>query len=223
VPFRSHLLRAYSAAEQEAIIRLARTLLDRAGAPSPVAFRAGGFAANADTLAALRRCGIPYDSSFNRCYLFDESQFPSPRFYGHVTEYDGVFELPVTAFRDCGPHFRSAQLCACSSAEMRHALESAESLGWDFVVVVSHSFEMVARRRHPTKPPRIRWEVVERFERLCEFLGNNRERFPTVTFSGFGRHNGLLSPNGSAAHIRGKIVNTAQRMFQQAKSRIQAI
>src|ERR1700749_4989245 len=60
VPHRSHLLSAYLREEQEAIMRYASRRLEEAGAPRPVAFRAGGFAANSDTLLALKSCGIRY-------------------------------------------------------------------------------------------------------------------------------------------------------------------
>lgn len=223
LPYRSHLLRAYPVDEQEAIIRFARALLEDAGAPPPVAFRAGGFAANADTLVALSRCGIQYDSSFNRTYQQEGFQLPSAPSLGHMTEYNGVRELPISAFKDFFSHFRPAQLCACSFAEMANALERAESEGWNFFVIVSHSFEMLARRRHPRKPPIIRWEVVDRFERLCAFLAANRDRFPTVKFSELGHPSvsaAALDPP-PATHIQGKLRNTAVRIFEQAVSRIQ--
>ena len=219
VPFRSHLLRAYSLDEQEAIIRFATQRLLDAGAPNPVAFRAGGFAANADTLAALLRCGIRYDSSFNRCYREDGFQLAPPTSFGHATDYNGVAELPVTVFQDYFSHFRPAQLCACSSAEMIHALRSAESEGWDFFVIVSHSFEMIKRRRHPTKPPAIRWDVVARFEALCEFLSSNRDRFTTVGFSNVT----LSAPGHATANIKGKLSNTISRIYEQAVSRIRTL
>lgn len=180
VPHRSHLLCAYSLEEQAAIMRYASLRLENAGAPRPIAFRAGGFAANADTLVALESCGLRYDSSHNRSYIGDKCGLPQPRFVGHLTDYNGVRELPVAVFQDFMGHYRPAQICACSADEMIYALTSAEAAGWDFFVIVSHSFEMLARRRHPSKPPVIRWDVVERFERLCEFLGNNTDRFSTI-------------------------------------------
>ena len=55
----------FNALEQRALIETARDLLIAAGAPPPVAFRSGSYAANADTLAALRQLGLRYDSSHN--------------------------------------------------------------------------------------------------------------------------------------------------------------
>lgn len=221
VPHRSHLLSKYSVAEQTAIMRYASLRLEQAGAPPPVAFRAAGFAANTDTILALENCGLRYDSSFNRSFLGSRCTLPEPKFVGHLTDYNGVQELPVAVFQDFMGHFRPAQICACSADEMIHALISAESAGWDFFVIVSHSFEMLARRRHPSKPPVIRWDVVERFERLCEFLGANAGRFPTVRFADLDKFNSMPMPETPEVSIKGKFLNTLARVAQQAFSRIQ--
>ena len=221
VPPRSHLLSAYPLAEQTALIRYASLRLEQAGAPRPVAFRAGGFAANVDTLRALEDCGVRYDSSYNRTYLGDRCGLAQPRFVGHLTDYNGVQELPVAVFQDFMGHFRPAQVCACSSDEMIHALISAEAAGWDFFVIVSHTFEMITRRRHPSKPPVIRWEVVERFERLCEFLASNADRFATVRFADLDKFGNLPMPDAPEVSIKGKLRNTVSRVAAQAISRIQ--
>lgn len=221
VRHRSHLLSDYSLAEQTAIMRYASRRLEQAGAPRPIAFRAGGFAANPDTLIALENCGLHYDSSYNRSYQGDKCRLPPPRFVGHLTDYNGVQELPVAVFQDFMGHFRPAQICACSTDEMIHALTSAEAAGWDFFVIVSHSFEMLARRRHPSKPPVIRWDVVERFERLCQFLGKNADRFSTIRFADLKRFNSMPMPEAPEVSIKGKFFNTVSRVAQQAFSRIQ--
>ena len=221
VPYRSHLLSVYSLAEQTAITRYATLRLEEAGALRPIAFRAGGFAANADTLLALEDCGFRYDSSYNRSYLGDKCSLPQPRFVGHLTDYNGVQELPVAVFQDFMGHFRPAQICACSSEEMIHALISAEAAGWDFFVIVSHSFEMLARRRHPSKPPVIRWDVVERFERLCQFLGSNADHFTTIRFTDLDRFSHRPVKDEPEISIKGRFLNTVSRVAQQAFSRIQ--
>ena len=55
----------YSEAEQRQLIAGARDLLIAAGAPPPVAFRAGSYAANDATLRVLAAIGFAYDSSHN--------------------------------------------------------------------------------------------------------------------------------------------------------------
>ena len=220
IPYRSHLLSAYPAGEQETLIRFAGLLLEQAGVAPPVAFRAGGFAVNSGTLDALARCGIRYDSSVNRTYWQRMCGFPAPKSAGHFTDYNGVQELPVAVFEDFVGHFRPAQLCACSTAEMIHALHTAEAAGWEYFVIVSHSFEMLTRRRHPKKPPVIRWDVVERFERLCEFLAENRQRFQTVRFTDLDNVAAVPRQNGARPDIKGKLTNTVSRVVQQAVNRI---
>src|SRR3546814_3439032 len=53
----------YSAHEQRDLIAGAIDLLKAAGAPHPIAFRAGSYGANDETLAALAALGFVYDSS----------------------------------------------------------------------------------------------------------------------------------------------------------------
>ena len=216
VPYRSHLLNAYPLSEQEAIIKFAKKQLVKAGARTPVAFRAGGFAADANTLTALNRNGIRYDSSYNSFYAADKCKIPKPALMGHVTEINGVKELPAAVFEDWPSHMRHAQLCAISSREMVHALETAERDGWEFFVIISHSFEMLSRRRHPTKPPIIREAVVKRFEKLCKYLGDNRDRFRTLGFSDLHSH---LKLEKKEKTIKGRLANTATRTIEQAMNK----
>lgn len=216
IPYRSHCLRAFSLEEQVQIIRFAKKQLELAGAPTPIAFRAGGFAANADTLTALEQCGFHYDSSFNPCYKHAHLHLPKIRSYGQATFFGAVQELPITVFRDHVSPLRPAQLCAVSFAEMSLALEQAERRGWEFVVIVSHSFEMVGNRWNPKKNPVIRRRVVDRFESLCGFLARNRNRFRTVGFSDLV----LRNSTEHVPDIEGNILNTGVRLFSQAVARI---
>jgi hypothetical protein len=80
---------------------------------------------------------------------------------------------------------------------------------------------MLARRRHPSKPPVIRWDVVERFERLCQFLADNADRFSTIRFADVDRFSSVPMPDTPEIGIKGKLLNTVSRVAQQAFSRIQ--
>jgi hypothetical protein len=216
LPYRSHLLREFPLQEQIDIIRFAKQQLHAAGAPAPIAFRAGGFAANADTLTALEKCDVRYDTSFTPSYENSHLHLPTPRSYGQATQIGAVKELPVAVFHDRPSHLRHAQLCAVTFAEMSLALDQAELRGWEFFVIVSHSFEMLANRWDPKRPPVIRQRVLKRFEQLCEFLSANRNRFRTVGFSD-------LQPSCSVdpvPDIRGNLFNTGRRLFGQAVARI---
>ena len=215
LPYRSHLIREYTIDEQEQLIRLAAAQLRHAGAAPPIAFRAGGFAGNHDTLRALERCGVLYDTSYNPCYEDAHRFLPQPRFHGHATRFGAVAELPVAIFRDRPAHFRPAQLCACTFTELSHALQTAERQGWNFFVIVSHSFEMISRPRQGNRAPAVRQAVVDRFERLCAFLNTHRDAFPTVVFSELA----LAEPERASAPIQGRVIHTGGRYLSQALAR----
>src|SRR3546814_18816033 len=59
---------------QKKLIGLAADMLVRAGAPEPVAFSAGTYGANDDTLRALDALGFLFDSRFNGGYARSEER-----------------------------------------------------------------------------------------------------------------------------------------------------
>lgn len=87
--------------DQCALLDYARTTLMAAGAPAPIAFRAGNYGANDDTLRALAAVGIVYDSSHSpalagrgacRIGLTANDRAPLYR--------NGIIELPVASVLD---------------------------------------------------------------------------------------------------------------------------
>lgn len=158
-----HNIGDFTLADQIVLLRLARQLLEQAGAPPISAFRAGNFGANDDTLHALAAVGIMWDSSVNPAYLGRAGcgiGLP-PSLIG-ATRRCGTAELPVSGISDRPGGFRPAQVCAMSAVEMRVGLAHAARAGHDAYVVVTHSFEMLSRDRQ--RPNRT---VIARFEALC--------------------------------------------------------
>ncbi len=171
--------------EDEQTILIARGLenLRGSGARNVCAFRAGNFGANWDTLRALARNGLLYDTSHNTCYLNSACDMPTKEPFLQPKEIDGIYEFPVSFFQDVWRHYRPAHITACSSSEMEYALLEAWKRGWRSFVIVSHSFELIHRLRKESKrvvPDRI---AVKRFERLCWFLARNKDKFCTTMFS----------------------------------------
>jgi peptidoglycan/xylan/chitin deacetylase (PgdA/CDA1 family) len=165
-------------AEQRDLIAGAADLLAAAGAPAPVAFRAGSYSASDDTLAALAALGFVYDSSHNG----SEHPWPSaiglaPRQIAPVA-HRGVIEVPVTLIEDRAGHLRHFQICALSSAEMRAALDHAAAHGHAAVTIVSHGFELA--NRAGTRPNAVH---VRRFESLCRMLSERRGALVTAHFA----------------------------------------
>ncbi|HEY0131046.1 MAG TPA: polysaccharide deacetylase [Allosphingosinicella sp.] len=189
------------------LIRTARDLLVEAGAPPPIAFRSGSYAADPATLEALAKLGIGYDSSHNGSHHPWPSALPlDPRRIAPAL-LEGLVEIPITHIEQRPGSLRHLQICAVSFDEMRAALLHAAGERHPVVNIVGHSFELATRggkRPNPT--------LVRRFEKLCDFLAAHRERLPTAFFSDLAD----LRLDAEAFPLRSGAVRTAARMAQQA-------
>jgi len=174
-PFKRQHLFQYSRDEQTALLRRGLDLLASVGCGDVTAFRAGSFAANSDTLAAVAVCGLKVDSSLNMCYPISGSDLRGEGDFYLPRRRDGLRLLPISVFRDGLGRLRHAQVGACSSAELTQAIEDADRLGHPCFTILSHNFEML--RSRSSLPDRV---VAGRFEALCRFLAANRERLPTA-------------------------------------------
>lgn len=151
--------------EQCRLLDYARATLMAAGAPRPVAFRAGNYGANDDTLRALAELGFGYDTSHcpgvagSACAIGLGSDDRRP------LSHCGVIEVPIGCIASFGKDLRHAQLTALSSGEVLAAIRHAGSAGIGSFTLVSHSFELLSRDR-----ARINRIVKHRFERLCAGL-----------------------------------------------------
>lgn len=156
--------------EQCELLRYARDTLIAAGAPPPVAFRAGNYGANDDTLRALAQIGIGYDTSHCpalgdgacRISLGPDDRDP----IGHM----GVIEVPVGSIGAVGGGQRHAQITALTLAEMLAAIRHARDSGRQSFTLVSHSFELINRRKLAVN--RI---VCNRFTSLVKALATMRQ------------------------------------------------
>jgi peptidoglycan/xylan/chitin deacetylase (PgdA/CDA1 family) len=176
---RQHL-RQFSLADQVELIAAGLKLLRAAGAGPINAFRAGNWALNHDTLSALAVNAIEFDSSYNAAAKVGVDNVSSGQILTQPAVFDTVTEYPVTVYRDRGSgSLRPLQLTACSFSEIRGVLNTAVESGWDSVVVVSHNFELLNRRKDRPDPI-----VVRRFRRLCRYLEQHANRFRVRGFRG---------------------------------------
>ena len=133
--------------EQCELLGFARDTLIAAGAPAPVAFRAGNYGANDETLRALAALGIGYDASHcpalpgSACRI---SLGPDTR---DPVAHMGVIEVPAGSIGTIGGGQRHAQITALSLAEMLAAIRHAQASGREAFTLVSHSFELINRRK----------------------------------------------------------------------------
>ena len=172
----------YNYAEQHDLIVRATELLVAAGAPMPIAFRAGSYAANDDTLRALAALGFAYDSSHNGSLAAAASRISLPAHQiapvkPPLVADAELVEIPVTVIEDRPGRLRTFQLCALSANESRNALEHAAAARHVAVTIVSHGFELA--NRGGTRANAVH---VRRFDSLCDTLAVLRDAMPTVHF-----------------------------------------
>jgi hypothetical protein len=200
-------LTQFDRTEQARLIALSRDLLMEAGAPRPIAFRSGSFAANADTLAALHELGFVYDSSHCGADHPWPSALPLDPSLIDPLATDGVTEVPVTQIRRRDGGLRPFQICALSRNEMEAALLHAAANDHPLVTIVGHSFELASRDgRRPNVV------IRRRFDRLCAFLDRNRTRFDTARFDTLG----IDCPHRPSAPLPARPLRTVARYVEQA-------
>jgi hypothetical protein len=220
--FSGPLLHRYSEPDQARLIQAGLDRLRETGARKPRAFRAGNWGASLATLRALGRSGIVFDSSLNACF---ESSFPDLDAAVRLActqplKLEGVWELPVTSFFDRPPAGRRPlHVCATSLAEFRTVLEHAAVHGWLAVVIVLHSFEFVRVTRlsagKAATPQRL---LADRFERLCTYLADNRDKHQTCHFADLDE--GALSSAAQPVVPTSSLARTALRQIEQLASHL---
>jgi hypothetical protein len=190
----------YAFDEQIGLLRGAVDLLVAAGAPPPIAFRAGGYAANEDTLRALAALGFAYDSSHNGAEP-DESRIGLAHTQIAPLHHHLV-EVPVTVIEDAPGLWRTFQLCALSTAETEAALDHAAAHDHVAVTIVSHGFELANRLGTRANAVHVR-----RFDALCRLLAARADTLPTTHFAdrpalALGRDDAPLAANGLRRRLR---------------------
>lgn len=159
-------LKDFTFEDQVRIIEYARGALVAAGAPAPVAFRAGNYGANDDTLRALAALGMAFDTSHapalagsgaGAISLGDQTHEP--------VLHHGVIEVPIACVETFGRRLRHGQLTALSLRELVAALRHARESSRAGITLVSHSFELLSRDRR-----RINRLVERRFRGFCAAL-----------------------------------------------------
>lgn len=199
-------LTQFDSGEQRALIATARDLLVEAGAPAPIAFRSGSYAADAGTIAALAALGLRYDSSHNGADHPWPSALPLDPAVIDPVAIGGVIEVPVTQIRR-GEGLRPFQICALSTQEMEAALRHADRRDHPVVTIVGHSFELASR-----DGSRVNALVRGRFDRLCAFLGAHRMEMPMATFADLAD----IETAARSEPLPEQPLRTARRLVEQA-------
>jgi len=207
---KKQFLHYFSLEEQTVLIQTGADLIELAGGQKINAFRAGSFGFNRDTLRALARNHIAFDSSYNasllgaHCDVIPEIMLVEP------AQCDGVYEYPMTVFHSSARSLRHAQITACSYREMEGLLWQALESERKAFVILLHNFELLNSSMN--RPDDV---VVARFRKLCSFLDRHRDCFHVRGFQGLEPAVALSQP----APLTSPIWRTGLRMLEQGLRR----
>ncbi len=182
----SDLIGTYSPEKQIELIKEGMEILIQNGVPRPIAFRAGCFGANEETLQALKAVGVLIDSSYNKAYIGDTCLLDT-RQINDLTYLNGIWEFPITNFVESTKlrpkRFKPLDINGVSFEEMKFVLDQAKECGPHNVTIILHSFSFLKPYDAQYNRVRLRRNVIQRFKKLCRFLGENTRFFRVQTFS----------------------------------------
>ena len=208
VPDAGPNMKNYGFEEQCRLLEWGKQVLVDAGAPAPSVFRAGNYGANEDTLRALAETGFTHDTSHAPAVADSACEIGLGSSDRLPVERGGIIEVPVSCIGlDNGP-LRHAQLTALTVLELQHLLRCTYKSGGDDVTVVSHSFELLSRKRD-----RINRVLRRRFERFCRRVRADND-VQAVTYADHKPR--PPAPDAIAPAIPANPVHTGLRMFEQA-------
>lgn len=182
---KSDFLYDYSLDQQRELLKEGKELIGEWTGQTPIAFRAGSYSANLDTIRALSDNGFLLDSSYfarrTSCQL---SRQLENRYANRIFRIDEITEVPVTTYWlvDKGPYRKLSKLDfnACSLAELRDVVPKLIDAGTRTVVLFLHSFSFVQWKKDFSGiVPNYR--AMERFDRLLkEIAARNDAGFITM-------------------------------------------
>lgn len=164
--FHIQYMQQASLEKQEEILKRGIELIRQWTGKTVIAHRAGGYAANLDTLKACRLVGLQIDHSFNPVGGDTglAQQLPATNL---PREIEGVLELPVTRYAQARvgnwQSLRYLDVEGSSYDEMVSAIRQFRDAGFPAVTIMMHSFSFV---RYGKADP----EVEQRFDNLLKFL-----------------------------------------------------
>lgn len=211
----------YSLDQQAQLLSQGRLLLEKYGVSAPVAFRAGNYGFNRETMTALGQAGFRFDSSYNYTVLKSSQRFDG-LVLNDVRKFDGIWEFPITNFFQTLPNRRPKplDLNGCSSDEMIRTLQWAVSTkNVKNITIILHSFSFLEPLDVQYEKVRIRRYVIRRFERLCRFLFENKEDYIVTGFNDL-KTNEIFTGSQDPKFLQMPGLVSLQRTAQQAIHRI---
>jgi hypothetical protein len=187
----------------------------------PVAFRAGGFRGDHNTLVALLRLGILIDSSYNPSIA---ASFPQNRPLPNIVQrINEIIEMPLTNARSGLNQSRDWKPMAISSvsfAELKAVLKQAHAGDVRDVVLILHPFSMVKAKDFfysNFRPDRM---VISRFRRLLRYLADHSHMFEVCVIGDAVSKFELVSVGQKTPHLDLGFLKPLVRKGAQALNRV---
>jgi peptidoglycan/xylan/chitin deacetylase (PgdA/CDA1 family) len=176
---KSDFLYDYSLDRQRELLKEGKELIGEWTGQAPVAFRAGSYSANLDTIRALAENGFLADSSyFARRHSCQLSRQLENRYANRRFRIGEILEVPVTTYWlvDKGPYRKLSKLDfnACSLAELRDVVPKLIDAGTRTVVLFLHSFSFV-RWNKDLSGIVPNYRAMERFDRLLADIARRND------------------------------------------------
>lgn len=178
----------YSLEQQTEIIREGKKLIYDWTGVAPIAFRAGGFAADENTLKALEINNIYIDSSLTYGIPVSKLNLLIPPLdINKPSAINKLIEVPVTVFEEFSvgkyKRMRLFDIEADTLRELKYVVEQAKTHHIPTLVLMIHSHSFVKwnadRTRHWGNP-----EELRRFEEFLQYVSYDKSIVP-VTFTEF--------------------------------------
>lgn len=220
----SDLIGAYSTEKQVELIKEGMEILVRSGVSRPIAFRAGCFGANEETLQALKATGVLIDSSYNKAYVGDTCLLDN-RQINDLTYLNEIWEFPITNFVEStkvrAKRFKPLDINGVNFQEMKSVLNQAKEGGPRNITIVLHSFSFLKPydvQYHKVRP---RWNVIRRFRKLCQYLSEKSDVFEVRAFGSLDQEM-LTQWSQQSIHLFPKVppVFSLMRGFEQLKDNL---
>jgi hypothetical protein len=215
----------YPLEKQTAFLRRGMDILEEAGVPRGeiVAFRAGNFGGDNDTWKAMKENGLRVSSTYNPSYLASDCKIRWPKIEAGLFDTGcGVWELPVTNFREPGGAFRPLQVTAVGLPEMKHLLLQAHRLGLQEITLVTHSFEFFHLDSVAQRSGRINLVNARRLRGICRFLSEHADLFKVKTLADLAKDLPTIPRQSMSQFPRGRRDLKALRLVDQVYKRIEA-
>jgi len=186
-----HKLTRADLARQQEILLWGKQFIEKQTGTAVIAHRAGAFAANLDTIEALRRIGLKVDASLspisNASHLSQQVGARNRPFI-----LNGILELPITYYTQgrvaTYQSNRTLDIEASSLRELKEVVRQAQEADVSAVNVLMHSFSFVRNGR-----PDIALE--ERIDRFLGFLGTQHGVVVSTTKQFYEYWNSRIAPS----------------------------